>query len=207
MKFKNHRLPVWLLYTASFVVIATLSFGVLSLAGRTFIWDMDGIAQHYPIMHEFQHLLHHGGLGSLTGWSWTFGIGADKLTTLAYYVLGDPFAYLLALLPTKMLEAGYGWMVIARLYVSGLAIIPSSLHVLFLLTPSWLCLALPRAHQPTWHWEHWVQPSPTGRGASLLGVPVPHPRTCGTPIDAAEALSLGSLGSARSASSSTDQQL
>jgi len=138
MKFKNHRLPVWLLYTASFVVIATLSFGVLSLAGRTFIWDMDGIAQHYPIMHEFQHLLHHGGLGSLTGWSWTFGIGADKLTTLAYYVLGDPFAYLLALLPTKMLEAGYGWMVIARLYVSGLAIIPLAKQYHFRPSSQWL---------------------------------------------------------------------
>ncbi|AKP64186.1 glycosyltransferase [Levilactobacillus koreensis JCM 16448] len=138
MKFKNHRLPVWLLYTASFVVIATLSFGVLSLAGRTFIWDMDGIAQHYPIMHEFQRLLHHGGLGSLTGWSWTFGIGADKLTTLAYYVLGDPFAYLLALLPTKMLETGYGWMVIARLYVSGLAIIPLAKQYHFRPSSQWL---------------------------------------------------------------------
>jgi len=121
MKIKSHRIPVWVLYSLCFAVLATLSFGILHLAGRTFIWDMDGIAQHYPIMHEFQRLLHQGGLGNLTGWSWTYGIGADKLTTLAYYVLGDPFAYVLALLPNRLLETGYGWMVIARLYASGLA--------------------------------------------------------------------------------------
>ncbi|MCH5464076.1 YfhO family protein [Levilactobacillus tujiorum] len=121
MKIKSHRIPVWVLYSLCFAVLATLSFGVLHLAGRTFIWDMDGIAQHYPIMHEFQRLLHQGGISNLAGWSWTYGIGADKLTTLAYYVLGDPFAYVLALLPNRLLEAGFGWMVIARLYASGLA--------------------------------------------------------------------------------------
>ncbi|WP_395323506.1 YfhO family protein [Levilactobacillus parabrevis] len=121
MKVKSYRIPVWVIYSLCFAVLATMSFGILSLAGRTFIWDMDGIAQHYPIMQEFQRLLHQSGLTGLTGWSWTFGIGADKLTTLAYYVLGDPFAYILALLPSKFLEAGFGWMVIARLYATGLA--------------------------------------------------------------------------------------
>ncbi|NLR09542.1 MULTISPECIES: YfhO family protein [Lactobacillaceae] len=121
MKIKSHRIPVWVVYSLCFAVLATMSFGILRLAGRTFIWDMDGIAQHYPIMQEFQRLLHQDGLNGLVGWSWTLGIGADKLTTLAYYVLGDPFAYILALLPGKWLEAGFGYMVVARLYASGLA--------------------------------------------------------------------------------------
>lgn len=121
MKIKSYRIPVWVVYSLCFAVLATMSFGILSLAGRTFIWDMDGIAQHYPIMQEFQRLLHQDGLSGLAGWSWTLGVGADKLTTLAYYVLGDPFAYVLALLPSKWLEAGFGYMVVARLYASGLA--------------------------------------------------------------------------------------
>lgn len=49
-------------------------------------------------------------------------------------------------------------------------LISTSLHVLFLLTPSCHCLVLPSAHQPTWHW---LQTSPTRCGVSLLGVPIP----------------------------------
>ncbi|WP_407889945.1 YfhO family protein [Levilactobacillus sp. N40-8-2] len=121
MEIAHHRWPLWLLYSAAFMVIAAFSFGVFMMANRTLIWNMDGVTQHYPLMLELHRLLTKSGLAGVTGWSWTFGLGADKLTTLAYYVLGDPFAYLLALLPTHLIEAGYGWFVILRLYASGLA--------------------------------------------------------------------------------------
>lgn len=121
MKIANHRWPLWVLYTAAFTVIAAFSFGIFVMANRTLIWNMDGVTQHYPLMLEFHRLLAKAGLAGVTGWSWTFGLGADKLTTLAYYVLGDPFAYLLALLPTHLMEAGYGWFIILRLYAAGLA--------------------------------------------------------------------------------------
>lgn len=124
MKIAHHRWPITVLYTLAFAVIAALSFGVFVLSNRTFIWYLDGITQHYPMIIELHRLLTQHGLSGLAGWSWTFGLGADKLTTLSYYVLGDPFAYLLALLPTHLLEDGYGWFVILRLYVTGLAFIP-----------------------------------------------------------------------------------
>lgn len=121
MKIAHHRWPLWVLYTAAFLVIAAFSLGVFAMANRTLIWNMDGATQHYPLIRELHQLLAKSGLAGVTGWSWTFGLGADKLTTLAYYVLGDPFAYLLALLPSHLLEAGYGWFIILRLYASGLA--------------------------------------------------------------------------------------
>ncbi len=121
MKIAHHRWPLWILYSAAFMVIAAFSFGIFIIANRTLIWNMDGVTQHYPLMLELHRLLTKAGLAGVTGWSWTFGLGADKLTTLAYYVLGDPFAYLLAILPTRLIEAGYGWFVILRLYASGLA--------------------------------------------------------------------------------------
>lgn len=121
MKIAHHRWPLWILYSAAFMVIAAFSFGIFIIANRTLIWNMDGVTQHYPLMLELHRLLTKSGLAGVTGWSWTFGLGADKLTTLAYYVLGDPFAYLLAVLPTHLIEAGYGWFVILRLYASGLA--------------------------------------------------------------------------------------
>lgn len=121
MEIGHHqwRGPLW--YTVAFAVLAALSFGVFALANRTLIWNMDGITQHYPVMIELHRLLHQQGLAGLTGWSWTFGLGADKLTTLAYYVLGDPFAYVLALFPLRDLETGYGIFVVLRLYATGLA--------------------------------------------------------------------------------------
>lgn len=121
MKIAHRQWPLWGLYTLAFTVIAALGFGVFGLANRTMIWNMDGITQHYPIILEMHRLLLKEGLGGLAGWSWTFGLGADKLTTLAYYVLGDPFAYVLALLPTRLLEVGYGWAIVLRLYATGLA--------------------------------------------------------------------------------------
>lgn len=121
MKIAHHQWPLWVLYTLAFVVIAAFSFGVFIMANRTLIWNMDGVTQHYPLMLEFHRLLAKSGLAGVTGWSWTLGLGADQLTTLAYYVLGDPFAYLLALLPTHLMETGYGWFIILRLYASGLA--------------------------------------------------------------------------------------
>lgn len=124
MKIAHHRWPITVLYTVAFAVIAALSFGIFVLSNRTLIWYLDGITQHYPMIIELHRLLVQHGLGGLAGWSWTFGLGADKLTTLSYYVLGDPFAYLLALLPTRLLESGYGWFVVARLYATGLAFLP-----------------------------------------------------------------------------------
>lgn len=121
MRIAHHRWPLWVLYTLAFAVIAAISFGIFGVANRTLIWNMDGITQHYPLIREFHQLLMKFGLAGVTGWSWTFGLGADKLTTLAYYVLGDPFAYALALLPTRLLEVGYGWAIILRLYAAGLA--------------------------------------------------------------------------------------
>lgn len=126
MKIARHRWPLWLLYTIAFAVIAAASFGVLALANRTLIWNMDGVNQHYPLMRTFHQILYRQGLGGVAGWSWTFGLGADKLTTLAYYVLGDPFAYVLALLPLHLMEGGYGLMVILRLYAAGLAFLAFS---------------------------------------------------------------------------------
>ena len=124
MKIGRHRWPLFVLYTAAFVVIAALSFGIFCLSSRTFIWYLDGISQHYPMILELHRLLVAQGLDGLAGWSWTLGLGADKLTTLSYYVLGDPFAYLNALLPTRWLETGFAWMVILRLYAAGLAFLP-----------------------------------------------------------------------------------
>jgi len=118
---KLRRLPLWGWYSLGFVIIVTMTFGSLFLAGRTLIWEVDGIAQHFPILVEFQKILQHPSQQGLFSWSWNLGLGADQLTTFAYYVVGDPFNYLVALIPHAQLEAGYQGLIFLRFYTIGLA--------------------------------------------------------------------------------------
>ncbi|WP_137643997.1 YfhO family protein [Lactiplantibacillus plajomi] len=117
---KVRKFPLVGWYTLFFMVIVAISYSGLFLAGRTLIWEVDGIAQHFPILVTFQKIL-RGGVAGLASWSWNLGLGADQLTTFAYYVVGDPFNYLVALVPRAHLEAAYQALILLRLYCVGLA--------------------------------------------------------------------------------------
>ncbi|MTV83325.1 YfhO family protein [Secundilactobacillus folii] len=121
MKRDTYRLPVWLTYTLAFLIIVMLTFGALHATGRTTIWSLDGIAQHYPILKEFYRILHGTAHQSLFSWSWNLGLGANQMTTFAYYVVGDPFSYLIGLFPADQIELGYTLLTILRLYCVGLS--------------------------------------------------------------------------------------
>ncbi|AMO30019.1 YfhO family protein [Lactiplantibacillus plantarum] len=114
------KIPLVVWYTAMFVVIATITYSGLFLAGRTLIWEVDGIAQHFPILLEFQRILQHHPQ-QLFSWSWNLGLGADQLTTFSYYVVGDPFNYLVAFVSRAYLEWAYQALILLRLYFVGLA--------------------------------------------------------------------------------------
>ncbi|GAX00624.1 YfhO family protein [Secundilactobacillus silagei] len=131
MKRKTNRLSVWLTYTLTFLIIVTATFGALHATGHSIIWNLDGIAQHYPILTEFYRILHGTAHQSLFGWSWNLGLGADQMTTFAYYLVGDPFSYLIALFPANQLELGYTLLTIFRLYVVGLSFIALANHFHF----------------------------------------------------------------------------
>lgn len=105
-------------YTLIFLGLVGITYGIFLLTGKSFIWEGDGLAQHFPVMEKFYTWLHQG---RLAGWSWDLGLGADKLTTFSYYVLGDPFSYLIGLFPRHLIETGYNVLILLRLYVSGLA--------------------------------------------------------------------------------------
>ena len=117
---KGRKVPLAVWYTLMFAIIATISYSGLFFAGRTLIWEVDGIAQHFPILLEFQKIL-QGGTQGLFSWSWNLGLGADQLTTFAYYVVGDPFNYLVAFVSSAHLEWWYQALILLRLYCVGLA--------------------------------------------------------------------------------------
>ena len=65
---------------------------------KTLLGYYDGTDQLYPALYYygdwlkglFSNLIH----GTLPTWSWDIGLGSDVITTLGYYVVGDPFALL-----------------------------------------------------------------------------------------------------------------
>lgn len=118
---KSFKLPLVIIYTGVFLLICLFVYSLPWLSGKTLIWDYDGIAQHFPILAQFQQILQGTAHQSLFGWSWNLGAGADQLTTFAFYIVGDPFSYLIALFPASQLELGYQVLILLRLYCVGLS--------------------------------------------------------------------------------------
>ncbi|OFA12524.1 bacterial membrane protein YfhO [Lentilactobacillus sunkii] len=118
---KSYKLRSYIIYSIAFAIVCLATYTIPWLAGKTLIWNIDGIAQHFPILAQFQRILQGTAHQSLTGWSWNLGAGADQLTTFAFYVVGDPFSYLIALFPASKLELGFQLLILVRLYCVGLS--------------------------------------------------------------------------------------
>lgn len=94
------------------------------MTGRSMIWELDGLAQHYPILVQLRHMIAtfiHNPSGGFTHWAWNISLGSDQLTNFSYYVIGDVFNYLIILFPKSQIETGFAFLVFLRMYASGLA--------------------------------------------------------------------------------------
>lgn len=120
-------------YTLFFMIMAVLVYSVFLYNGKTFIFcdtnqGGDGLVQHYnsfvyygKYLREiiktllFEHRL------EIPMWDMSIGYGQDIITTLSYYVIGDPFSFLSVFIPTKYTEIGYSLLIVLRLYCAGIA--------------------------------------------------------------------------------------
>ena len=127
MKFsfaKQKRGKLYGGYVLFFVLFCLLTYGVYWLFGYSLISTHDVLHQHVPIMIEYRRLLlswlHHLSQGPLQ-WSWHIGLGADAFQTFSYYVIGDPFAYLILLFNKAHLLLGFQLIGITRMFFAGLS--------------------------------------------------------------------------------------
>ena len=81
------------IYSVVFLMAATATFLYFALNGKSFI--------------------------SL--WDFSLGTGSDILTTLNYYVIGEPLNLLSVFVPARYTEYLYDFLIILRLYFAGLA--------------------------------------------------------------------------------------
>ena len=122
MKKIKQKINSYHIFTIVFIILCFGVFFSFIQTGRSFIWNTDGVKQHYIFFENFYNTLKNIRNGFST-FSWNLGLGLDKIGQLSYYVLGDPFAYLGILSPAKYLKYTYGFLVILRMYFVGISFI------------------------------------------------------------------------------------
>ncbi len=104
-------------------IAIALTYGRLHLAGVTNVWEDDGLNQHLPALVYYVDWL-RGLLARadtvLPTWSWELGLGADIVSTLSFYALGDPFALIALAFPPDAMESAFEVMMLARVALAGL---------------------------------------------------------------------------------------
>ncbi len=123
----NSKKSYFIIYTATFLVMCVAVFFLFLKDNRTFVYIEDGIEQYYPTLMYWGSYLRliffnfiHGNF-SVPLYSFSLGYGADIITTLHYYVFGDPLDLLSFFVPRRFTEYLYDFLIIFRLYLAGIA--------------------------------------------------------------------------------------
>lgn len=124
---KNKPRLYYGIYTTLFMIICLMAFSWFYLNHRSFIWSPDGIYQHYNALAYYGEYLREivsdwSSTGKLTFplWNFNLGYGSDIITTLHYYVIGDPLCLLSFFVDREHTEILYHFLILVRLYLSGL---------------------------------------------------------------------------------------
>lgn len=114
-------------YTILFTITFTLAYSPFIIAGKTLIWEIDGRRQHFPALvyngRYIRSIIHNllNGNFTIPMFDFNMGAGADIISTLNAYGLGDPLNLLSAMVPARYCEYIYIFLVVLRIYLSGLA--------------------------------------------------------------------------------------
>jgi len=123
INFKIKKDRTYITYTILFCVISFFVFGVFIIYNKSFVWEGDGIKQHFTILYDFNQIMRNIFTNGFPMLSWNMGLGLDVIGQYSYYVIGDPFAYISLLFPMDKLELAYNFLVLLRMYSVGLAFI------------------------------------------------------------------------------------
>lgn len=113
-------------YILCFFFMSIILFSPFWYYNRTLIWKTDGILTHYPVFVYYSRYLKDVIKNILNGnfdiplFSFQLEAGADIIHILHTHILGDPFALLAVLFSNEMLPYGYSFIIILRLFTSGL---------------------------------------------------------------------------------------
>lgn len=118
-------------YSIIFIIACLTVYSLQIFYGRTFIYaevnqSGDGLVEHYNSLVYYGEWLRTVLRNifvehrfSIPSWDLSIGLGGDVITTLNYYVLGDPLNLLAVFIPARYTEYLYNFLVLVRLYLAG----------------------------------------------------------------------------------------
>lgn len=124
----NRKKLFFIAYTILFLIMVCLVYSYFFLNGKSFIWREDGWKQHFKALVYYAKWMRsiisnfiETHTLSIPTFSFSIGYGADLLTTLQYYVIGDPLNLLAVFVPTRYMVHFYDFSILLHLYLAGLA--------------------------------------------------------------------------------------
>ncbi len=119
---KEYLRKYFIPYSLLFLLLQGIIFFTFYKSSRSFIWYYDGAYQHYPALSyysDFLKTLLSGQKVPMVDFS--IGLGYDTLSSLNYYVMGDPLTLICAFASPKSLEFVYSFLVLLRFFLAGSA--------------------------------------------------------------------------------------
>lgn len=129
---KEQRKYCYGVYTLMFLLMCIAAFLPFFTEGKSFVWGAgveDGLSQHFSALAYYGEALREflrnllAGHPKLVMWDMSLGYGADILSTLNYYAIGDPVNLLYGFVSPKNTETMYDFMIVLRMYLAGITFI------------------------------------------------------------------------------------
>ena len=122
-KCRKGNVQYFCMYTAGFLAAALLLLLIFAKEHASFTKMADGVAQHYAVLMWIRNTLRqflHGNF-ALPMVDFSVGQGFDVIGTLNYYGVGDPVNLLTVFFADNHLDQMYMFLILFRMYLSGLA--------------------------------------------------------------------------------------
>lgn len=122
-KCRKGNVQYFCMYTAGFLAAALLLLLIFAKEHASFTKMVDGVAQHYAVLMWIRNTLRqflHGNF-ALPMVDFSVGQGFDVIGTLNYYGVGDPVNLLTVFFADNHLDQMYMFLILFRMYLSGLA--------------------------------------------------------------------------------------
>lgn len=129
---KEQRKYCYGVYTLMFLLMCIVAFLPFFTEGKSFVWGAgveDGLSQHFSALAYYGEALREffrnllAGHPKLVMWDMSLGYGADILSTLNYYAIGDPLNLFYGFVSPKNTETMYDFMILLRMYLAGITFI------------------------------------------------------------------------------------
>lgn len=120
---KINKNKIFFVYFILFLLSFFAIFFVFIKNNISFVWDIDGVNQHFAILYDFNENIRQIKEKGFSTFQLNIGLGLDFIGQYTYYVLGDPFALISLLFPMDKLNYAYSLMILLRMFFVGISFI------------------------------------------------------------------------------------